>query len=77
MAAKLKRPPPLRRTSDKALRQTRGELKGWFRDLEKWGVRVKRDIINLEKCVKRNHSEFKPGKPPKGGDPGDPPRGPW
>lgn len=65
---------PLRRASDDHFRQPMSE---WFTEFELWGKRVKRDIIKLEEFLESKHSEFKPGKPPKGGDPGDPPRGPW
>ena len=52
-------------------------MSAYFKELRKWSKRVQNDIIRLEKFVKKKHPDFKPGKPPKGGDPGDPPHGPW
>ena len=40
-----------------------------------WGRRVRKDIVALEKAVKKLDSTFQPGVPP--GDPGDPPAGPY
>ena len=68
---------PLRRTSDESLRQFRGPMSEWFTELEEWGKRVRRDIINLEEYLKSKYPEFEPGEPPNGGDPGDPPKGPF
>ncbi len=75
---------PLRRVSDEPLREIREagsddheKLKAWFSRLEAWGKRVRRDIINLEEFLRRKYPEFQPGEPPTGGDPGDPPHGPW
>ncbi len=87
------KPQLLRRTADTDLRETRDELEGWFRDLEKWGERVRDDIMALEDAVidlgnnkpignrpfrrkeNRPPDRYKPKTP--GGDPGDPPHGPW
>ena len=83
---------PLRRISDADLRDTRDELEGWFRKLEEWGERVRDDIMSLEDAVIDlgnskpigNRPFRREGRPPPrynqknpGGDPGDPPRGPW
>ena len=87
------KPQLLRRTADTDLRETRDELEAWFRDLEKWGGRVRDDIMALEDAVidlgnkkpignrpfRREENRHPPRYTQKnpGGDPGDPPRGPW
>ena len=54
--------------------QKRGKKVYTWLQFYQWCKRVRRDIVKLEKAVKKLDASFKPGLP---GDPGDPPRGPF